>query len=80
LQRCGHRERQRFGRNASAVLGVDRVAYLHGATVRVRNPRHATVRSIPWPTRSRPVIALAGRRLVVSEPASDGNYIIYGEP
>ncbi|MCW3046208.1 MAG: hypothetical protein JWO74_492 [Solirubrobacterales bacterium] len=79
LQRCGHPERQRFGRNASAVLGVDRVAYLHGASVRVRDLRHGTVRSIPWPTRSRPVIALAGRRLIVSEPTPDGKYVIYGE-
>jgi hypothetical protein len=80
LQRCGHRDRQRFGRNARAVLGTDRVAYLHGATVRVRDLRHRTVTSIPWPTRSRPVIALAGRRLVVSEPTPDDKYIIYAEP
>ncbi|MCW3047636.1 MAG: hypothetical protein JWO74_1920 [Solirubrobacterales bacterium] len=79
LQRCGHRERQRFGRNASAVLGVDRVAYLHGATVRVRDLRHGTVESIPWPTPSRPIIALGGRRLIVSEPTPDGRYVVYGE-
>jgi hypothetical protein len=75
---CGHRERH-FGRNVSAVLGIDRVAYLYGAAVRVRDLRDGTVRSIPWPAPSSPVFAFAGRRLVVSEPESDGKYVIYAE-
>jgi len=76
-QRCGSRTLTRFNRNAHAVLGPDLTAYLYGRTVRLRDLRQGTVRSVAWPTGGRPAIALAARRIVISAPASDGRYRIY---
>lgn len=77
LQQCGHRTVRRFGRAAAAVLGTNRIAYLYRSTVRVRDLERGTLRTIPWPIHARPTIALADRRVLISEPKPGGGYAIY---
>lgn len=76
LRTCGQRTAIRFAAGSRAVLGQDFVGYLQGRRVIHRDLRSNVRSTTPWPSRSRPFLALLGRRLIVTTGRAD-SYKIY---
>jgi hypothetical protein len=77
LQRCGRHATKHFSFKTQPVLGTDFIGYLSARTIVYLDLRTGMRRSTPWPDASKPTLAAAGRRLIVSTTTTTGSHVLY---
>jgi hypothetical protein len=76
LQRCGRHATKHFSFKTQPVLGKDFIGYLSRRTIVYLDLRTGTRHSTRWPAGSKPTLAAAGRRLIVSTTTT-GSHVLY---
>jgi len=80
VQRCRSRRTLRLPRVSSAVLGIDFVGYLQRRRIVYLDLRSGRRSSRAWPTEQTPLLAAAGRRLIISAPEQPDAYPAVPDP